>query len=183
MKLNNRGFAITTALYGIMVLFLLLTVSSLGMMGTYKARLDKLTEESDCIVTKNEKCVEPPSAPPSSSGNLVTYYRYRDCQTISNWSVSAGPTCYPDEASARAYVCGSGICRDYSWAMANSSNYYYTYSTSQYCAQNYTEGDGMGWTTWANRRSCVSWYDWSDWQKNYVQETWLRDVENKQVYE
>ena len=51
MKLNNKGFAITTALYGIMVLFLLLTVSSLGMMGTYKARLDKLTDESDCIVT------------------------------------------------------------------------------------------------------------------------------------
>lgn len=41
-KLNNKGFAITTILYGTLILFLLLIVSSLGILSTYKLRMDKL---------------------------------------------------------------------------------------------------------------------------------------------
>jgi len=45
LKLNNRGFAITLVLYGTLVLFLLLLVSLLGILSTYKLRLEKLYPE------------------------------------------------------------------------------------------------------------------------------------------
>ena len=41
LKLNNKGFAIASILYSIMVLFLILLLSILGMLGTRKAVLDK----------------------------------------------------------------------------------------------------------------------------------------------
>lgn len=41
LKLNNKGFAIASILYSIMVLFLMLLLSILGMLGTRKATLDK----------------------------------------------------------------------------------------------------------------------------------------------
>lgn len=47
MKLNNKGFAITIVLYGIFVLFLLLLVSMLGIISTYKLRLEKLNDEGN----------------------------------------------------------------------------------------------------------------------------------------
>ena len=40
-KLNNKGFAIASILYSIMVLFLLLLLSILGILGNRKAILDK----------------------------------------------------------------------------------------------------------------------------------------------
>ena len=40
-KLNNKGFAIASILYSIMVLFLLLLLSILGILGSRKAILDK----------------------------------------------------------------------------------------------------------------------------------------------
>lgn len=41
LKLNNKGFAIASILYSIMVLFLILLLSILGMLATRKATLDK----------------------------------------------------------------------------------------------------------------------------------------------
>lgn len=40
--MNNKGFAITTILYGTLILFCLLLVSMLGILSTYKNNLDKL---------------------------------------------------------------------------------------------------------------------------------------------
>ena len=49
MKLNNKGFAITTIIYGTLVIFLLLLASLLGILSTHKVRLQKLKEkEAGC---------------------------------------------------------------------------------------------------------------------------------------
>lgn len=47
MKLNNKGFAITTILYGMLILFLLLFVSLLGILNQYRKNLEKLIEENN----------------------------------------------------------------------------------------------------------------------------------------
>jgi len=47
MKLNNKGFAITTILYGVLILFLMLLVSSLGILSSYKDRLAMLLENTN----------------------------------------------------------------------------------------------------------------------------------------
>lgn len=47
MKLNNKGFAITTILYGTLILFLLLFASLLGILSQYRKNLDKLIEGSN----------------------------------------------------------------------------------------------------------------------------------------
>jgi len=50
MKLNNKGFAITIVLYGTFILFLLLIVSLLGILSTYKLRLEKLNDPIEDII-------------------------------------------------------------------------------------------------------------------------------------
>ena len=45
--MNNKGFAITTILYGTMVLFLLLLLSMLAILSTYKDRLEILIENAN----------------------------------------------------------------------------------------------------------------------------------------
>lgn len=45
MKLDNKGFAITTILYGTLILFILLLLSLLGILSQYKNNLDKLINE------------------------------------------------------------------------------------------------------------------------------------------
>ena len=40
MKLNNKGFAITAVLYGLLILFVVLIGSYLTLLGTKKSRLD-----------------------------------------------------------------------------------------------------------------------------------------------
>lgn len=47
MKLNNKGFAITTILYGTLILFMLLFVSLLGILTQYRKNLEKLTESTN----------------------------------------------------------------------------------------------------------------------------------------
>lgn len=47
MKLNNKGFAITTILYGTLILFMLLFVSLLGILSQYRKNLEKLTESTN----------------------------------------------------------------------------------------------------------------------------------------
>lgn len=45
--MNNKGFAITTILYGIMVLFCLLLVSLLGILSSYRKTQELLIEENN----------------------------------------------------------------------------------------------------------------------------------------
>ena len=45
--MNNKGFAITTIIFGTMVLFCLLLVSLLGILSTYKNNLEKLIDSSN----------------------------------------------------------------------------------------------------------------------------------------
>lgn len=45
MKLNNDGFAITSVLYGLLILFVLLTGSYLTLLGVKKNRLDIITSD------------------------------------------------------------------------------------------------------------------------------------------
>lgn len=45
--MNNKGFAITTILYGTLILFLFLLLSMLGMLNSYKDNLEKLEEETN----------------------------------------------------------------------------------------------------------------------------------------
>lgn len=45
--MNNKGFAITTILYGTLVLFLLLLISLLGILSSYKDRLEMLIENNN----------------------------------------------------------------------------------------------------------------------------------------
>ena len=47
MKLNNKGFAIATILYGILILFLMLFLSLLGILSQYRKNLEKLEESSN----------------------------------------------------------------------------------------------------------------------------------------
>lgn len=42
--MNNKGFAITTILYGILILFCLLLLSMLGILSTYRGNIEKLIE-------------------------------------------------------------------------------------------------------------------------------------------
>lgn len=45
MKLNNKGFAITSVLYGLLILFVLLTSTYLSMLTTKKNNIDKVAED------------------------------------------------------------------------------------------------------------------------------------------
>ena len=54
MKLNNKGFAITTIIYGTLVIFLLLLASLLGILSTHKVRLQKLKEKTIEIIDPKE---------------------------------------------------------------------------------------------------------------------------------
>lgn len=42
--MNNKGFAITTILFGITLLFCLLLISLLGTLSTYRSNLEKLVD-------------------------------------------------------------------------------------------------------------------------------------------
>ena len=45
--MNNKGFAITTILYGTLILFLMLLLSMLGILATYKDRLEILIDSNN----------------------------------------------------------------------------------------------------------------------------------------
>ena len=45
--MNNKGFAITAILYGLLILFCFLLVSLLGIMSTYRGNLEKLVENNN----------------------------------------------------------------------------------------------------------------------------------------
>lgn len=46
-KLNNRGFAITTILYGVLLIFIFLLLSMLGILGSYRDNLEKLIDNTN----------------------------------------------------------------------------------------------------------------------------------------
>lgn len=57
--MNNKGFAITTVLYGLLILFCFLLVSLLGILSTHRNNLEKLIDNSNGsrdMVTM--KCIE-----------------------------------------------------------------------------------------------------------------------------
>ena len=45
--MNNKGFAITTILYGLLILFCMLLISLLGILSTYKNNMEKLIENTN----------------------------------------------------------------------------------------------------------------------------------------
>ena len=45
--MNNKGFAITTILYGLLILFCFLLVSLLGILSTYRGNQEKLIENEN----------------------------------------------------------------------------------------------------------------------------------------
>ena len=45
MKLNNKWFAITSVLYGLLILFVVLTSTYLSMLTTKKNNIDKVTKD------------------------------------------------------------------------------------------------------------------------------------------
>ena len=75
--MNNKGFAITTILYGVMVLFCLLLVSLLGILSSYRKTQERLVEATngarDVIngktVTDSSSSSEEPGEPSSSSSS------------------------------------------------------------------------------------------------------------------
>ena len=45
MKLNNKGFSITSVLYGLLILFVVLTSTYLAILSSKKNNIDKITED------------------------------------------------------------------------------------------------------------------------------------------
>ena len=45
MKVNNKGFAITSVLYGLLILFVVLTSTYLAILSSKKNNIDKITED------------------------------------------------------------------------------------------------------------------------------------------
>lgn len=88
MKLNNKGFAITAVLYGLLILFVVLTSSYLLVLSAKKDRVEKLAEE-----------IESSYVPPLSLGDYVKYTpaknTYSTDPTMTGYSSSQ--TIYPNE--------------------------------------------------------------------------------------
>lgn len=58
MKLNNKGFAITSVLYGLLILFVLLTSTYLTMLTTKKNNIDKVDEDIEEDYRESIKWIE-----------------------------------------------------------------------------------------------------------------------------
>ena len=54
MKLNNKGFAITSVLYGLLILFVVFTGTYLSLLGAKKNKLDKITADIEKKYDFNE---------------------------------------------------------------------------------------------------------------------------------
>lgn len=68
MKLNNKGYAITTILYGTLIMFLMLMTSMMGILSTHKVRIEKLIEEDKGATEIVNEVVE--NSFPRSSNSL-----------------------------------------------------------------------------------------------------------------
>ena len=70
--MNNKGFAITTILYGIMILFCLLLVSLLSILSSYRKTQELLIEENNgarAIIGGTVGNVDEEGEPSNSSGS------------------------------------------------------------------------------------------------------------------
>ena len=54
-RLNNRGFAITAVLYGLLILFLLLFLGMIRILNTERKRMEKISDEIDKSIVNMEK--------------------------------------------------------------------------------------------------------------------------------
>lgn len=54
-RLNNRGFAITAVLYGLLILFLLLFLGMIRILNTERKRMEKISDEIDKSIVNMDK--------------------------------------------------------------------------------------------------------------------------------
>ena len=74
-RLNNRGFAITAVLYGLLILFLLLFLGMIRILNTERKRMEKISDEIDKSIVNMEKIDINSSNEISEGGIYVTPYR------------------------------------------------------------------------------------------------------------
>ena len=117
MRLNNKGFAITTILYGMLILFMLLFVSLLGILAQYKNNLEKLVENTngarDIANRKRVSSTELGSDMLVSKSNVesLTYANATDEQKKEMWAFS-----HPATSQV-------GATTDYRYIGSNPNNY------------------------------------------------------------
>lgn len=73
-RLNNRGFAITAVLYGLLILFLLLFLGMIRILNTERKRMEKISDEIDKSIVNMDK-IGINSGEISEGGIYVTPYR------------------------------------------------------------------------------------------------------------
>lgn len=176
MKLDNRGFAITTVLYGTLILFLMLLTSMLGILSTHRVRMEKLIEEEhgarDIIKQEDDY----------ASYNIEkTMYRSRECKDdhkiFTGWQWSR-------------QKCGvSDYCNvvTKSYAEMNYLTWYHDCGLSYTCGDDRTGSpsyyeysrkvDGCDTSKDGN-----PWKAWSDWQEKKIESSSIVDVESKKIY-
>lgn len=75
-RLNNRGFAITAVLYGLLILFLLLFLGMIRILNTERKRMAQISDEIDDSIVNMEKITIDSSEGAIGEGGIyVTPYR------------------------------------------------------------------------------------------------------------
>ena len=90
--MNNRGFAITTILFGLMILFCLLLTSLLSLLSIYKGNVEKLVESDNAareevtmIANKNYSSIDSLKAETDTSKKKRGLYCFgNNCRYVSN---------------------------------------------------------------------------------------------------
>ena len=93
--MNNRGFAITTILFGLMILFCLLLTSLLSLLSIYKGNVEKLVESDNAareevtmIANKNYSSIDSLKAETDTSKKKRGLYcfgaSHTECRYVSN---------------------------------------------------------------------------------------------------
>ena len=109
--MNNKGFAITTILYGIMVLFCFLLVSLLGILSSYRRTQEKLIENTNgarAIANGNFSDASSSNEEPSSSSSPST----NEKPSESSSNPSPGGSSREDSEKKQydlIYDCGDGF--------------------------------------------------------------------------
>ena len=74
-RLNNRGFAITAVLYGLLILFLLLFLGMIRILNKERKRMEKISDEIDKSIVNMDKIGINSDNMISEGGIYVTPYR------------------------------------------------------------------------------------------------------------
>lgn len=87
--MNNKGFAITTILYGTFLLFLMLMVTMLGILANYKDKMQILMEETNGARSKIEQYGNLLETKLSEIevGDYIDYSVYYNGKTYNKWRV------------------------------------------------------------------------------------------------